>query len=780
MMRADFQSDSQAILRRCLASCWLLLFVAVTTVSGQDAPDEFLFEQEPYDVVTLTDEYEGVRLKVFPIGGLDEQSRREAKPDDKLRIRLLVHPDREYDVRWKDIAKVEFFRELVLIEANRLVSEKHFDNAFHYFAFLLRENADLAGLAPSIDRFLMADASSAFRDGKLEEALAILDEVHQRDPTRQDLQQGLRRVTEQLFARYMQAGEYRRARKTVSWALERFGREQFGTTADTWEKQLSQLARRELVTAQKALEAGKMREAYVASKNMMEIWPDLENAGTIAASISQRYPVVTVGVARPAGILDPREFHDWASRRAGRLRQRMLVELEGYGTEGGLYVSPVATLSTSPDGMQATIQLRRDLGSQRGLELTGYDVSRVLLEMADPHNNHYLPLWREVMESVQVRDVFDVVTTLRHFYLRPESFFQVPLGDVGDDTQQLPTQPYGVLEKTPARTDFVLNQDYALKGATQPREVRELVFRESNTAIQALLRGEIDIVDRIYPGDLERFRRNETVKVESYAVPSIHLLIPNTTRPFMDSRVFRRALVFGINREVLLREDLLGGQQLAGCQVLSGPFPIGKSSDDALGYAYNPRRRPRPYNPRLAYTLSLTAKAQLLEAAKKAGTEPPPEEIHLRLLYPDAEIPRIACTGISQYLTAIGINCESVPLPPGEVQPAEGEPWDLLYTDIVMAEPAVEIQHLLGAAGVTRSGSTYLEAALRRLMSAGNWAEARDGLHEIHDLAHEEVAVIPLWQLVDYFAYRDNVRGLDVQPISLYENIENWQIDLIR
>ena len=36
--------------------------------------------------------------------------------------------------------------------------------------------------------------------------------------------------------------------------------------------------------------------------------------------------------------------------------------------------------------------------------------------------------------------------------------------------------------------------------------------------------------------------------------------------------------------------------------------------------------------------------------------------------------------------------------------------------------------------------------------------------------------MIPLWQLVDYYACHENVREIGSRPITLYQNIEQWQV----
>ena len=62
-----------------------------------------------------------------------------------------------------------------------------------------------------------------------------------------------------------------------------------------------------------------------------------------------------------------------------------------------------------------------------------------------------------------------------------------------------------------------------------------------------------------------------------------------TTNPFTANQTFRRALLYGINRQAILETEVLGNNKIAGCQVISGPFPVGTRDNDPLAYAYDER-----------------------------------------------------------------------------------------------------------------------------------------------------------------------------------------------
>src|SRR5205085_1468079 len=160
-------------------------------------------------------------------------------------------------------------------------------------------------------------------------------------------------------------------------------------------------------------------------------------------------------------------------------------------------------------------------------------------------------------------------------------------------------------------------------------------------------------------------RSRDDVAIGRYGVPAVHCLVPNLTRPFASHRVFRRAIEFGIDRTLILEKQLLRGQKIAGCDLVSGPFTSGSGYDDPLRYA-----------------------------------------------------------------------------------------------ELTVAEPLVDARRLLSSAGLVGGANPYINLALDQLDAASGWREARDKLQQIHQLAHDDLTIIPLWQLVDHLAYHKSVQGL--------------------
>ena len=733
-----------------------------------------LFEQEPYDLITLDKQNDSAVLKVML---LDLPGRRVPDPfpkGGKLEVRLLERRESTYEVPWHAIAGIELFNDLVLKKARELVQAGRLDEAYDYFHFLLDDDPKLPGLDAAIEDYLYEEAKTSQRNGQYEDALAMLRELFERNSQREGVASALGLATEKLVEGYVAADNYWTARQMLRNLAELVPDH---PVVAKWEGQFQQEAAALLAEGREAEQAGRLRDAHRAGRRLMHIWPDLPEGKQFIDSIQSQYPRVVVGVTLPAADAgEPGQLHDWAARRRSRLLCRTLTEFVGRTPEGGKYHCPVGEIEIEELGLRLAVKIAPDQSQSVGAGgLTGYDVARQLLAMADPADPAYRLDWAEWLDRVSVRDVYRVEADLRRPHVRPESLLRtVVVRDTGradSDGPPSSSGPYVVESRSEDEVVYVVNPHYAA-GPRQPKEIVERYFGKGSEAIRALQRRQIDVLDRVNPWDLEELGTLESVVVEPYAVPVVHCLVPNPNRPFTARRGFRRALVYGIHREAILNH-LLRGQRPPGCQVLSGPFSPGISRDDPLDYAYDHSIEPRGYEPQLAIGLAQVALSEVAAAMKEQGIDAAdiPE---LVLAHPAHEIARVACTSIQRQLKLVDIPVTLRELPaglPGRIP----DDVDLLYVELTTEEPVVDARRLLGKDGIAGSSSNFMSQALRQLDQATDWAQVADRLRRIHRLAYEEVPLVPLWQLTDHFAYDRALEGVGARPVSLYQDVEAWQ-----
>lgn len=801
----------------------------VTSILASAVPAELpLFEQEPFDRITLDAANEHAVLEVEPLNLPGRKVPENPKPDDVVRVRLLSRPGVEYEVAWQAIQKVELFENMVLAEAERLVNEGKLEEAYDYFAFLHQDYAALPGLGDAMETYLYEEAKAAHRAGQFDRALAMLRETYSRNPRREGLDKALGLATGKLVDDYAARSDYAAVRTLIGNLAEWFPGHEI---ASRWETRLKGQAEKLLQEAREAVAQERFAEASRLCRKLAAVWPALPGARKLAEEVHQRYPRVVVAVAGHANpgdwsVLEPNggdsrravqaedkvlspsaasSLTDWQARRTARLQYRTLMELVSPGTDGGQYVCPLGQFTAEQLGRRLVFEIRPDRTWSSGPEtLTGYDVSRQLLWLAASGSSGHQPPWADLLAAVNVPAVFRVEVDLRRVTVRPERLLQSPVPPAtwpGPPEPLLLNGPYRPADRVDGEAVFSLHQRYFGREAGQPAEIAERIL-EPAQAVAELRAGRIDVIDRLAPWLLSELRESASrddavVAVEPYAFPTVHCLVPSPNGGLTSRRSFRRALVYGIDRERILAR-LTADHAPPGCEVADGPFP--------QGYARDPEVSPRPYDPRLAAVLASVARRELAALAGPGDPRPANSplddeaasedaakaedkkignlaedaaDVPLVLAYPAHSVAYAACSLIQRHLSVVGIAVTSRTLTPEETAGAEQGRFpsgvDLLYVELAAWEPAVDAARLFGPGGLGSHGSCYVQLGLRRLADAADWPAARAALNSIHRAVHDEVSVIPLWQLTEHFAYRKELQGVGGQPVTLYQNVEHWR-----
>lgn len=765
-----------------------------------------LYEEDPYDLITLKNHEGEPPLKVEPLDLPDRRIPSYLRPNYTLKVVLWDEPEKKYELRWSSVERIDLFEQLVLAKAKELVEAGQREIAYDYFQWLHAKDPKMPGLREAVAEYLYREAGIQSTKGNHYGALAILFNLADYDRTFPKLANALGITEEKLLEKYDSEGNYEGARALLAGLANRFPDH---PTVKKWESDLRDRATRQLTAARDAAARGAFREADRAMQQVTLYWPELPGAKDLRNLLHRRYCRVGVGVAEPATTVDPRHRRNWATRRSSRLVYRTLTEFLGAGSEGGNYGCPVGQIEIEPLQRRLWIQVRPGQRWATGNEtLRGADVARKLLAMAEPLDPQFEPAWSELFAGAVVHDVFRVEIAMRRSHVRPDALLQTTLAPYNPTGKPAsgspPNGPYLVDETNDEGAIYVHNSRYIGASASQPREIVEQCFQDPRAAIRALRDGRVKVLDRLSPWTLQEFRSMDNVVVAPYAAPLVHCLLPNRTRKLMKDKVFRRAIVYGIHRQAIL-SHLMGENAIPGCAVISGPFLQGASYDDPLGYAYDVNIQPRPYDPGLAmmlttYVTDLLAKdeADAADRAGKKGAPPPtqpkpqpakplagkndlrkqeaPIVARLTLAHPAHEIARTACQKIKDQLRIVGIDVTLRELPPGPCEKMP-EDADLLYAELPMWEPVIDSRALLGAEGPTGESSAYMNLVLNKLRDATDWQQVRPLLRQIHRIVHDDVAIIPLWQLVDHFAYHTSLRGIGDRPVSLYENVEQWQLD---
>jgi ABC-type transport system substrate-binding protein len=216
------------------------------------------------------------------------------------------------------------------------------------------------------------------------------------------------------------------------------------------------------------------------------------------------------------------------------------------------------------------------------------------------------------------------------------------------------------------------------------------------------------------------------------------------------------------------------GAPLPGFRVVSSPFPAPVSGMELPTYGYDAKVEARAFDPRLAMALVALAENEL-KAKFEKQEKVAPKLTPVVLGYPADETSRIACRGLVKDWKRIGVEGKLLEFPAGKFDDAE-QKCDLVYLQIQAWEPVTDAARLVGQGGLAPSNDEHVELALRHLQTARNWQQVRQRLVAIHRLMHEDVSLLPLWQTFDHFAYRKSLGGLKGSRLSLYQDVEHWQV----
>ncbi|MBU6236566.1 MAG: peptide ABC transporter substrate-binding protein, partial [Planctomycetes bacterium] len=401
-------------------------------------------------------------------------------------------------------------------------------------------------------------------------------------------------------------------------------------------------------------------------------------------------------------------------------------------------------------------------------------LSQSLLRRATIGKPDYSPGWASILDSVSVSGPERLKLRFRRPHVLPQAFLQWPIERVDSNSG-----PPGVLYKLKGDQGQVRRFEWApttQSAEFQPMEIQEILYKDPNEAINDFLRGDIEIIDRLFPADARRLRGAavaRSVTVENYALPTVHMLVPRRSNPYLDDREFRRALLYAINREAILKGEILGGGEAAQSQVISGPFPRGAIDTDPIAYAYNTSVDNLAYDPRLAKVLMLITNNKLRMSAEKRGEKPPPMP-RLTLGVPNYEAARVAGQAIIEQWKLIDVPADLVILDrvPG---PKEDSPVDILYLTASVWEPATDAERLFGIGAPAETNNQFIVQTLAQLSSARNWIQVRQGCQDLHALVAAHLPILPLWQVGESFAYRSELVGVAQKPLGLYQDIQKWR-----
>ncbi len=758
-------------------------------VAETKTSEQRLLDRQAFDRITLNAESGGDVIETLL---LELPNRRVPNPrptQGELQLRRLSEPSVLYKLPWISIARIEFFEQILLQEAVRLARARQLDESYEYLAFLHQNYPGLNGLNQATAQYLRQDAQIAYGAKDYEATLTVLHSLYDLDPNQRGLRSMVETVTNRIIEKHLADRDFGAARSVLEMLTGGFPALK-ATNIESWEDKFQRGAQRQLEAARAAIEREQYSEARRAVRRALAILPNANGAVDLMDEISRLSPQTLVAVDQLAKSTN--SPLDLSSTRIAQLTEPNLITLTGFSAEGGSYACPWGTLVGDDSGLLLKLDLNQ-AARQHGI--TAEAVALQLLQRADQGQATARADFEELFDAVEIESGEQVKIHWQHPHVRPEALLSVPLRDLTASDSPPGAYQLSVDPELPDLVTFRRPKEQTV--SSQPETIIEKYYDNDEFAIAQLASGEIDIIARVPPWQIARLEQTPGVVVAPYRLATVHALTLNYDKPLLGRREFRRALCYGIDRAEILNSILLGGERRAGYRVLSAPIPAGVTVTDPVGYAYNQARQPRAYEPRLAAVLAAVARNSLaklnakkeqaagatVESSEETPTatdsdegesaeSPDSKAEPLILAHPPSPIATTVCQTIKLQLGAIGI-----PVTLQELDFTEGDSaveYDLRYAELAIWEPIVDLRRLLGPDGIAGTCSSSMSLALGDVAQAQNWKEVRSRLREVHEIAFNDLPVIPLWQTIDYYAYRESLNGIGTTPVTLYQNVEQW------
>jgi peptide/nickel transport system substrate-binding protein len=709
---------------------------------------------------------------------------------DEIRLHLLqVGPKevRDYKVKRANIKKIEYFEDRLLNECDRLVMAHDYARAFECCLRVQVRNSGWQGLDDHVNRVLFAEGSRALIDGDGERGLRLLGELLGRKRDYPGLLDQIGGAYTKRIERALKLGLYARGRRVLHEFVE--------------------LAPEHvMVKAMRALYVNKASQIVKDTAGLngperldgltesLRIWPDQDKVLALYSEAFAAEPTLDVAVIDVAAPLGP-WVRSPADARVTRLLYRpILAGTDDDARKGNKPGQLAAALESSDLGRRLLLRIRPGFfWSDGSRPVSATDVARDLVDRTDPHSPRYEARWAELLDRVEVTDPTRIEVRLNRAPLRPALWLLGPVGPahasidgrVATAGRDRPLVTDGAYECFKVNGEQVelrqrgdretsANGEAAGPGGepahAPPRikRIREVRLSAGQSAVGALRRGEVSLIDHVPPDQVAGLAASGEIKVGSYAQPVMHMIALDGRNPALRSRSLRRALSYAIDRKGLLEDHLLKHPATEKDLVADGAFPKGS-------YADAPNVKALEWHPWLAKMLVAAARKEL-------GGQP----ITLNLEYPAIPEVRLMAQKLADAFQFAGIEITTNEVLPSrlETELRSGRRFDLAYRVLRCDEPAFDAGMLLcpgyeappDANALASTASPRTLQLLLQLDRATEWPTARGLVLQIDRESRDELPVIPLWQLVDHYAWRDRLNGPAPSAGDLYQGIATWEI----
>ena len=148
-------------------------------------------------------------------------------------------------------------------------------------------------------------------------------------------------------------------------------------------------------------------------------------------------------------------------------------------------------------------------------EIDAFGLALRLTSAATETSPDHNVAWAKILKSVEIEGESRVVFTLRTPFVRPEALLKLKYSEGDQDGEIERNGFYVQTGENNGASVFELNEAYPRHSGHQHPVIVEQVFENSSDAVDQLLAGNIDVLDRVPNADLAKIRENETSAIAS-------------------------------------------------------------------------------------------------------------------------------------------------------------------------------------------------------------------------------------------------------------------------
>ncbi|UXX81501.1 ABC transporter substrate-binding protein [Roseovarius pelagicus] len=348
------------------------------------------------------------------------------------------------------------------------------------------------------------------------------------------------------------------------------------------------------MTTNRILKTGPSRRGFIAGTAAVGAGLMLP-AGAFGQTAPKKGGTLRVGLSKGSSSdsMDPATFNNDFMFATGYAVFNTLTEIAPDGTAKP---NLAESYEASADAATWTFRLREDADFSDGKKVTAEDViSSIRHHMGEDSKSGIKPLLAQITgiradgDKVVIFELeggnadFPFVFNDYHLGIRQST------GDGIDPHSLIGTGGFTIETFEPGvRVELKRRDDYWKKGYAHFDKVEILKVGDVAARMNALMNGEVDVIDRPDYKTIDLLGRNPNVQVVTHDSP-VHYIMPmhTDTAPYDDVNV-RQALKYGIDREQMVQSVLYGYGSVGNDQPIASTMLY--YNDDLEQIAYDPER----------------------------------------------------------------------------------------------------------------------------------------------------------------------------------------------